>query len=121
MPKMIGTNLLTRLVHVATDQHDYVVRDDLQIQTLQQSQHPCAALFNGTVLRHRYGIDENHHDRGWQANHSRRLRKRRDYGQWPQILPDHGVLYEPKFGHRENGCNDGGNDGRNKANERHLP
>ena len=46
--------LLTRLVHEATDQHDYVVRDDLQIQTLQHSQHPCAALFNGTLLGHRY-------------------------------------------------------------------
>ena len=45
---------LTRLVHEATDQHDCVVRDDLQIQTLQQSQHPCAALFNGTLLGHHY-------------------------------------------------------------------
>ena len=31
-----------------------MVRDDLQIQTLQQSQHPCAALFNGTLLGHHY-------------------------------------------------------------------
>lgn len=46
--------LLTRLVHEAIDQHDYVIRDDLQIQTLQHSQHPCAALFNGTLLGHRY-------------------------------------------------------------------
>ncbi|MHB8971243.1 MAG: hypothetical protein ACYC4N_12420 [Pirellulaceae bacterium] len=45
---------LTRLVHEATDQHDYVVRDDLQVQTLQHSQHPCAALFNGTLLGHHY-------------------------------------------------------------------
>lgn len=42
--------LLTRLVHERTDQHDYVIRDDLQIHTLQHSQQPCAALFNGTVL-----------------------------------------------------------------------
>jgi hypothetical protein len=46
--------LLTRLVDEYTDQHDYVVRDDLQIQTLQHSQHPCAAIFNGTVLSNRY-------------------------------------------------------------------
>jgi len=46
--------LLTRLVHEATDQHDCVVRDDLQIQTLQYSQHSCAALFNGTLLGHHY-------------------------------------------------------------------
>jgi hypothetical protein len=43
---------LTRLIHEATDQHDYVIRDDLQVQTLQYSQHPCAALFNGTLLGH---------------------------------------------------------------------
>jgi hypothetical protein len=46
--------LLTRLVHEATDQHDYVIRDDLQIQTLQQSQHQCAALFAGTLLGNHY-------------------------------------------------------------------
>jgi hypothetical protein len=46
--------LLTRLVHEATDQHDYVIRDDLQIQTLQHSQHPCAALFAGTLLGNHY-------------------------------------------------------------------
>lgn len=46
--------LLTRLVHETIDQHDYVIRDDLQIQTLQHSQHPCTALFNGTLLGHRY-------------------------------------------------------------------
>ena len=45
---------LTRLVHEATDQHDCVIRDDLQIQTLQHSHHPCASLFNGTLLGHRY-------------------------------------------------------------------
>ena len=42
--------LLHRLLHENIDDHDYVVRDDLQIQTLQYSQHPCAALFNGTLL-----------------------------------------------------------------------
>jgi len=49
--------LLHRLLHENTDDHDYVVRDDLQIQTLQYSQHPCAALFNGTLSgeRHRPG------------------------------------------------------------------
>jgi hypothetical protein len=46
--------LLTRLVHEAIDQHDCVIRDDLQIQTLQHSQHPCAALFNGTLVGHSY-------------------------------------------------------------------
>lgn len=45
---------LSRLVHEGIDQHDYVVRDDLQIHTLQYSQHPCAALFNGTILGHLY-------------------------------------------------------------------
>ncbi len=45
--------LLTRLVHDRTDQHDYVIRDDLQIHTLQFSQNPCAALFNGTLHGHR--------------------------------------------------------------------
>ena len=49
--------LLHRLLHENTDDHDYVVRDELQIHTLQYSQHPCAALFNGTLLgeRHRPG------------------------------------------------------------------
>jgi hypothetical protein len=50
---------LTRLVHDAIDQHDYVIRDDLQIQTLQHSQHPCAALFNGTLLGNRYQPGDN--------------------------------------------------------------
>lgn len=51
--------VLSRLVHDAIDQHDYVIQDDLQIQTLQQSQHPCAALFNGTLLGHHYGPGDN--------------------------------------------------------------
>jgi len=46
--------LLTRLVHESIDQHDYVIRDDLQVHTLQHSKHPCAALFNGTLLGSRY-------------------------------------------------------------------
>lgn len=46
--------LLTRLVDEYTDQHDYVIQEDLQIHTLQHSQHPCAAIFNGTVLCNRY-------------------------------------------------------------------
>ena len=50
---------LTRLVHDAIDQHDYVIQDDLQIQTLQQSQHPCAALFNGTLVGHSYQPGDN--------------------------------------------------------------
>ena len=45
--------LLHRLLHENTDDHDYVVRDDLQIHTLQYSKHPCAALFNGTLLGER--------------------------------------------------------------------
>jgi len=51
--------LLHRLLHESTDQHDYVIRDDLQIQTLQYSQHPCAALFNGTLLGERYRPGDN--------------------------------------------------------------
>lgn len=46
--------LLSRLIHDRTDQHDYVIRDDLQIHTLQHSQNPCAALFNGTLLGGNY-------------------------------------------------------------------
>ena len=42
--------LLARLVHERTDQYDYAIHCDLQIHTLQYSDHPCAALFNGTVL-----------------------------------------------------------------------
>ena len=44
--------LLVRLLDEHTDQHDYVIRDDLQIQTLQRSQSPCAALSNGTLGRY---------------------------------------------------------------------
>jgi predicted transcriptional regulator len=51
--------MLTRLIHEAIDQHDYVIREDLQIQTLQHSQHPCAALFNGTLLGHHYRPGDN--------------------------------------------------------------
>ena len=46
--------LLTRLVHESTDQHDYVIFNELQVYTLQQSKHPCAALFNGTLLGSHY-------------------------------------------------------------------
>ena len=38
-----------RLLHENTDQHDYVINDDLQLQTLRHSNYPCAALFNGTL------------------------------------------------------------------------
>ena len=51
-PEEAQDELLIRLVDEHTDQHDYVIRDDLQIQTLQQSQNPCAALFNGTLGRY---------------------------------------------------------------------
>ena len=51
--------ILTRLVHDRTDQHDYVIRDDLQVHTLQFSQNPCAALFNGTVLGGNYMPGDN--------------------------------------------------------------
>jgi hypothetical protein len=51
--------LLHRLLHENTDDHDYVIRDDLQIQTLQQSKHPCAALFNGTLLGERHRPTDN--------------------------------------------------------------
>lgn len=40
--------LLTQLVHDRTDQHQYVIHDELQIQTLLYSNHPCAAFFSGT-------------------------------------------------------------------------
>ena len=51
--------LLHRLLHEKTDDHNCVVRDDLQIQTLQYSQHPCAALFNGTLLAERHQPGDN--------------------------------------------------------------
>ena len=51
--------LLTRLVHDRVDQHDYVIRDDLQVHTLQYSDHPSAALFNGTVLVGNYMPGDN--------------------------------------------------------------
>lgn len=51
--------LLARLVHDRVDQHDYVIRDDLQIHTLQFSQNPCAALFNGTMHGHQYAPGDN--------------------------------------------------------------
>ena len=41
--------LLHRLLHDNTDQHEYVINDELQLQTLRHSKYPCAALFNGTV------------------------------------------------------------------------
>jgi hypothetical protein len=41
--------LLHRLLHESTDQHDYVINDELQLHTLRHSKHPCAALFNGTL------------------------------------------------------------------------
>ena len=51
--------LLARLIHDRIDQHDYVIRDDLQIHTLQHSRHPCAALFNGTLLGSNYMPGDN--------------------------------------------------------------
>jgi hypothetical protein len=56
-PEEDRDELLHRLLHENIDDHDYVVRDGLQIQTLMYSQHPCAALFDGTLLgeRHRPG------------------------------------------------------------------
>ena len=41
--------LLHRLLHESTDQHQYVINDELQLHTLRHSKHPCAALFNGTL------------------------------------------------------------------------
>jgi hypothetical protein len=46
--------VLHRLLHESTDQHDYVIRDDLQVHTLLYSRHPCAALFNGRLLQERH-------------------------------------------------------------------
>lgn len=58
-PEEDRDELLSRLIHERTDQHDYVIRDDLQIHTLQYSQHPCAALFNGTMLGSQYQPGDN--------------------------------------------------------------
>ena len=46
-------DLLHQLLHESTDQHDYVINEELQLHTLQHSKNPCAALFNGT-LGHSY-------------------------------------------------------------------
>jgi predicted transcriptional regulator len=40
---------LHRLLHENTDQHEYVISDDLQLHVLRHSKHACAALFNGTL------------------------------------------------------------------------
>lgn len=40
--------LLIRLVNEHTEQHDYVIGTELQIYTLQFSNHPCASFFHGT-------------------------------------------------------------------------
>ena len=40
--------LLAQFVHDRTDQHEYVINDQLQIHTLLYSAHPCAAFFSGT-------------------------------------------------------------------------
>jgi hypothetical protein len=58
-PEEDRDDLLHRLLHENTDDHDYVVRDDLQIHTLQHSQHSCAALFNGTLLGERFRPGDN--------------------------------------------------------------
>lgn len=58
-PEEERDELLHRLLHEKTDDHDYVVRDDLQIRTLLCSQHPCAALFNGTLLGERHRPNDN--------------------------------------------------------------
>lgn len=49
--------LLTRLVNEHTEQHDYVIGTELQIYTLQFSNHPCASFFHGT-FKTRYDIHD---------------------------------------------------------------
>lgn len=58
-PEEDRDELLHRLLHENTDDHDYLIRDDLQIHTLLYSQHPCAALFNGTLLGERFRPGDN--------------------------------------------------------------
>lgn len=58
-PEEDRDELMHRLLHENTDDHDYVVRFECQIQTLQYSRHPCAALFNGTLLGERYRPGDN--------------------------------------------------------------
>ena len=50
--------LLHRLLHETTDQHDFVINDELQLHTLRHSNNPCAALFNGTLLGGYQSSDE---------------------------------------------------------------
>lgn len=47
--------LLSRLISERCDQHDCVIRDDLNIQTLLYSQNPCAGFFDGTFAASQYG------------------------------------------------------------------
>mgnify|MGYP000992221464 CR=1 FL=1 len=58
-PEEDRDELLHRLLHESTDDHDYVIHEDLQIHTLHHSQHPCAALFNGTLLGERFRPGDN--------------------------------------------------------------
>lgn len=51
-------DLLHQLLHESTDQHDYVINEELQLHTLQHSKNACAALFNGT-LSHSYQSTDN--------------------------------------------------------------
>jgi hypothetical protein len=41
--------LLYQLLHEKAETNEYVINYDLQIITLQHSENPCAALFNGSV------------------------------------------------------------------------
>ncbi len=58
-PDQDRDELLHRVLHENTDDHEYVVCNELQLLTLQFSQHPCAALFNGTLLAERRRPSDN--------------------------------------------------------------
>lgn len=49
--------LLARLVHEQTDQHEYVIDSELQIHTLQFSNQPCASFAQGTLPTRLQGHD----------------------------------------------------------------
>ena len=49
--------LLVRLLDESTEQHEYVINTDLQIHTLQFSNHPCASFIHGT-FKSEYGIHD---------------------------------------------------------------
>ena len=56
-PEEDRDELLVRLLDESTEQHEYVINTDLQIHTLQFSNHPCASFIHGT-FKSEYAIHD---------------------------------------------------------------